>query len=100
MKYCTNKKCKWIIIVATIGLLLGCFVISKLMAHPYGRGYYGRGYWGGGVGFGVGVGPYYNQPVVGVGPVVTTPGISVGIGGPGYYGRGYYRRGYGRRGWW
>jgi hypothetical protein len=115
MKHCTSKKCKWIIIAATIGLLVACFVMSKLMAAPHGggghsgggshvghsgggRGYGRGGYWGGGVGVDVGPYyddyPYYDEPVVDVG---VEPVVGVGIGGG--WGGGYgYGHGYGHGG--
>lgn len=116
MKHCTSKKCKWIIIAATIGLLVACFVISKLTAAGHGggghgggsgshvghsgggRGYGRGGYWGGGVGVDVGPYyddyPYYDEPVVDVG---VEPVVGVGIGGG--WGGGYgYGHGYGHGG--
>lgn len=105
---CMCKQSKWLIIIATVGLILGCFVLSKMMAAPHGggghggghssghehhdgrggRGWGGRGgYWGGGVGVGVGVDPYYDDAYYGYGrpyynsPVVVEPvGPSVGFG--------------------
>lgn len=78
-KPCKCKKCKWIIAIAFIGLILSCFIVSKLMGYPY----------------------VVNEPVT---PVVYSPqpvvrpGVSFGIGVGG--GWGYPYGYYGRRGYW
>lgn len=106
---CMCKQNKWLIIIATVGLILGCFVLSKLMAAPHSgghsgghssghehhdgrggrdrRGWGGRGGYWGGVGVGVDVDPYYYDDPYVYGspyynrPVVVEPvGPSVGFG--------------------